>query len=87
LPLGNVFLTRHKGHATRQLTPHGDTEKYRRSVFRMHGDNPARNFTASHGCVVADRQTREIINESGGGTLTVEVSNPWIFLLYPPAPE
>lgn len=37
------------------------TETFGRSLFRIHGDNARGDFTASEGCIVASRQTREVI--------------------------
>ncbi len=40
--------------------------------FLMHGDNSQGNQSASQGCIICPRNTRNTINNSGGGTLTVQ---------------
>lgn len=42
------------------LTPH-DQAMFGRGSFYIHGDNPRANQSASDGCIVTDRATRELI--------------------------
>ena len=53
------------------LRPAPGTDTFFRDLFRIHGDNPARNFTASEGCIILDRPTREKIWLSGDHMLKV----------------
>ncbi|HSD69673.1 MAG TPA: RHS repeat-associated core domain-containing protein, partial [Woeseiaceae bacterium] len=39
--------------------------------FLVHGDNAQQNRTASEGCIICSRQTRDTIDAAGGGTLDV----------------
>lgn len=48
-----------------RLTPDPGTNTFNRGGFIIHGDNPARNRTASEGCPVFDRPTRNQIGNSG----------------------
>ncbi len=48
-----------------------DSAAYGRSAFRVHGDNSARNRSASHGCIVLPRKVRELIAESSDSLLEV----------------
>ncbi len=41
------------------LTPRPGTDMLGRGGFFVHGDNPAENFTASDGCIVAPPAVRE----------------------------
>ena len=40
--------------------------------FLMHGDNSRGNQSASQGCIICSRYTRDVINNSGGGILVVQ---------------
>ena len=53
------------------LIPQDGTETYGRSGFLIHGDSPAHAGSASHGCIVIDRHTREAI--AGSHDLVLEV--------------
>jgi hypothetical protein len=53
------------------LTPAATNEMFGRSDFFMHGDNPAENESASEGCPVVRRPTRETVNESSDKLLRV----------------
>jgi hypothetical protein len=53
----------HLGPFVMNLDPCPGTDVFGRSLFRIHGDS-ANDFdkTASHGCIVTSRMTREFIN-------------------------
>jgi hypothetical protein len=53
------------------LTPRPGTNAFGRDLFRIHGDNARGNRTASDGCLVFDRSTREQIWLSGDRLLRV----------------
>lgn len=42
-----------------------------RGGFYIHGDTYTMDHTASHGCIVAPRSTRQIVAQSGDNELTV----------------
>jgi hypothetical protein len=76
LPQGNYTIgpgtnSPNTGPLTLPLTPAPGNNMYGRSAFRIHGDNAAQNNTASHGCAIMPHNVRQIINNSGGGTLHV----------------
>lgn len=50
------------GPLVMDLEPHPDTETFGRSLFRIHGDNST--GTASHGCIIVNKKTRELIEAS-----------------------
>ena len=57
LPQGDYTVggfTRRRGPQTRPLTPAPGNSMFGRSAFLIHGDNRARNNTASEGCVIVD---------------------------------
>lgn len=57
------------------LAPQAGTQTFGRSGFLIHGDeveHPGEHL-ASHGCIIADRVTRERIYQSGDTTLQVFV--------------
>jgi hypothetical protein len=53
------------------LTPMPGTNTFGRTGFYIHGDNKARNQSASEGCIVLDSGPRQKIASCGGGTLQV----------------
>lgn len=55
------------------LTPHPDNEMHDRSGFYIHGDTAEQNQTASEGCIIMSRPTRDAMNVSAVRTLVVEV--------------
>jgi type VI secretion system (T6SS) effector TldE1-like protein len=59
------------GPVSLRLTPSANTDTLGRSGFLIHGDNARGDRSASEGCIVVSRQSRELINQHGGGTLTV----------------
>jgi len=47
-----------------------------RSGFLIHGDNSKHNFSASEGCIILSRSTRDAISSSGITRLEVN-ANLW----------
>jgi hypothetical protein len=63
-----------KGPCVMALTPAPTNNMFGRSGFLIHGDNAARNFTASDGCIVAPPEVRQQIADlvaAGEDQLTV----------------
>lgn len=56
--IGPAYEHPHLGTLTMDLTPDAGTNTYGRDDFRIHGDNAARNFSASKGCMVQDHGPR-----------------------------
>ena len=84
IPLGDYAIDKALGEdetscgpVTLPLIPIGHSAQGRPGPFRMHGDNSSQNYTASSGCIIAPRYIRNLINNEGGGTLSVELDNPW----------
>ena len=65
LPKGRYLVERRShprfAYPAFRLTPLEGTEVYGRSGFWIHGDNRARNRSASTGCIVLDRHFRHRI--------------------------
>jgi hypothetical protein len=61
----------HMGPFVLPLTPWSVNQMFGRSGFFIHGDTPARDNSASNGCIVLDRQWRQMIAQSGDTVLTV----------------
>lgn len=57
------------GPCTMNLTPEPGTNTFGRSLFRIHGDNSQHD--ASHGCVILNKQTRQLIAQSSSRILKV----------------
>jgi len=53
------------------LNPAASNSMFGRSGFFIHGDNSQGNQSASRGCVIMSRATRNAISQAGGGTLNV----------------
>jgi Protein of unknown function (DUF2778) len=73
IPKGKYRIGRAKtsvrtGPVVMDLSPTGHTA-LGRSAFQIHGDNKTRS--ASHGCIILDRATRQLINKSTDKTLEV----------------
>lgn len=49
------------GPVVMRLDAQEGVETFGRSLFRIHGDNPRMNHTASDGCVILSRSLRELI--------------------------
>jgi hypothetical protein len=74
IPRGEYQITlvdNHKGPYSIALSPQDDNEMFDRSSFMIHGDNSKGDKSASQGCIILDRATRERITESGVETLVV----------------
>ena len=67
--IGPAFDHPQCGPLTMRLTPTPETDTFGRSGFCVHGDNTARNHTASHGCVIVPPYPRALIAEPPGGLL------------------
>jgi hypothetical protein len=68
LPQGEYTLTaydNHKGPETIFLAPDPSNNMYGRDNFLIHGDNGQNNHSASEGCIILDRTTRDYIINSG----------------------
>ena len=61
----------HMGPYVLPLTPWPVNNMFGRSGFYIHGDTPARNQSASNGCIVLDRQWRTLIVQSDDSVLVV----------------
>jgi hypothetical protein len=60
-----------KGPIVAHLTPDPATNVFSRDGFMIHGDNPAMNHTASHGCIILAHPYRQQIAASGDNALQV----------------
>jgi hypothetical protein len=49
------------GPVAMALQPAANNEMFGRGAFFIHGDNPLMNHTASDGCLIFDRATRDLI--------------------------
>ena len=61
---GKVYDSEHTGPFTILLIPDLKNEMFGRSDFKMHGDSIENPGTASLGCIVAERETREEVYNS-----------------------
>jgi hypothetical protein len=61
--VGGPYDTTGHGPFVLRLRPMGDT--HGRSGFLIHGDSSSAPGTASKGCIILDRKTRELIWNSG----------------------
>ena len=75
LPVGSYSIgqpNNSKGPLTMPLTPLPGTDLLGRpGGFLIHGDNLQHNNTASHGCIVQNRDVRQGIADCGGGVVNV----------------
>ena len=76
LPRGGYVIGAPYDHPTlgphvMNLTPYPANEMYGRSLFRIHGDNPAHVGESSDGCIVLELAAREVISQSGDSVLQV----------------
>lgn len=69
--IGTAFEHKTKGPLVMELIPQGHTAQHR-SGFLIHGDNKNMDKSASEGCIILDRSTREMIANSKVKTLIVE---------------
>lgn len=63
--------TSNKGPLTITLTPKPGTQTFGRAAFRIHGDSINSPGTASHGCIIMNHTTRQMIINSGDHDLEV----------------
>ncbi len=68
--IGEVFKHDTKGPIVMRLTPDGHAA-HGRTGFLIHGDNPKMNGTASEGCIILDKKTRQAVANSGTTRLRV----------------
>ena len=64
------------GPYTLRLTPMPATNTHGRDGFLMHGDTPSMDHTASHGCIVARRSYREMVDSTSTDRLLRVVATP-----------
>ena len=69
--IGMPHLSPQVGPYAMCLTAQPGTDTHGRSAFLMHGDTAAANHTASHGCMIFTRPTREAVWRSGDHVLEV----------------
>lgn len=69
--IGTFFDHPHLGPDVSHLTAEPGTETFGRSAFFIHGDNADLNHSASDGCIVLDRASRDRIRDSGDTELEV----------------
>lgn len=69
--VGPPFDTPTHGPFVMRLEPCEGTQTFGRDGFLIHGDSKIAAGTASHGCIVLPRATRERIWDSGDHLLTV----------------
>ncbi len=58
------------GRVTMNLEPDPSNDMCGRSLFRIHGDNPAMNHTASDGCIIMPLNIRYIVAQACGWHVT-----------------
>jgi RHS repeat-associated protein len=63
------------GPMTMNIVPAQDTNTFGRDAFRIHGDNKAKNHTASEGCIVMPLSVRKAIANSQDNRLIVVKGN------------
>lgn len=73
--IGSKFNHARLGPASIPLTPVEESKAFGRSDFWIHGDNSRGDRSASRGCIILDRKTREVIDclRSGAGIRTLTV--------------
>lgn len=59
--IGNSYEHPDLGPVVMNLLPRAGNEMFHRSAFRIHGDKKTAPGTASHGCIILSRRTREAI--------------------------
>lgn len=69
--IGDKFDHPRIGPVTMSVTPDGH-DALGRTEFLIHGDNKKMNMSASEGCIILDRKTREMIANSNIKSLIVE---------------
>ena len=69
--IGDPYYSSNVGPYALKLAPDAANVMFGRSEFRIHGDSIEKPGTASHGCIVLPRKTREEIVKSGDRELHV----------------
>jgi len=69
--IGQQVDSPNTGPGVLPLTPQSNENMYGRSAFQIHGDNRRGNQSASQGCMIFGRDTRNRINNSGDNVLVV----------------
>jgi hypothetical protein len=76
LPQGSYNLgtpNNKKGPLTIPLWPRPGTDLLGRpGGFLIHGDNKKHNHSASEGCIIQNRDVRQVIADCGGGVVNVQ---------------
>jgi RHS repeat-associated protein len=70
--IGPAVNSPNTGPVSLPLMPNTGNNMCGRSAFRIHGNNNQNNQSASQGCIIMPPAVRNTINNSGGGTLTVQ---------------
>ena len=74
--MGEPFTHPTAGPFVMRLTPLPGTNTHGRDGFLMHGDTVSMDHTASHGCIVASRGHRSMVDETSVDRLLRVVSTP-----------
>jgi len=69
--IGEPYDSPHTGPFTLPLTPNPANIMFGRSEFKIHGDSIAAPGTASNGCIILNREVRELINNEDDKYLNV----------------
>lgn len=69
--IGEFEKLPHLGPCVARLTPYAGVTTFGRTGFFLHGDNAARDHTASDGCIIADLAGRAYIRDQVFDTILV----------------
>jgi len=69
--IGQQTTSLNTGPGVLPLSPGTNTDTFGRDFFQIHGDNRQGNQSASQGCMIFNRGTRDQINNSGDNKLRV----------------
>jgi len=69
--IGPAFTHPSCGPIAMRLIPDAADDMHGRGGFLVHGDNAARDHTASHGCIILDRPYRVALSAATDRTLEV----------------
>jgi hypothetical protein len=72
--IGPQHFEKGKGPVVMALTPNPFNQMFGRDGFLIHGDNPAMDHSASHGCIILGPGFRKQISGSSDRTLIVTAS-------------
>ena len=64
--IGEPYTNPHTGRVTMNLEPDAANQMFGRGLFRIHGDNPLGNRSASEGCIVVPLGVRMAIARAIG---------------------